>query len=82
MGSHDGLRGKPFPDIFLEAARQINVNPKQCVVVEDTPNGILAAKRAGMYVIGITSTYSEKKLEKADFVISSFSELNLKLLHD
>lgn len=81
VGFQDGMRGKPFPDIFLEAAHQINVNPKQCIVVEDTPNGILAAKRAGMYVIGITSTYSEKKLEKADFVISSFSELNLKLLH-
>ena len=41
-------RGKPFPDLFLEAARQINVLPQQCVVMEDSEAGIIAAHRAGM----------------------------------
>jgi HAD superfamily hydrolase (TIGR01509 family) len=80
VGFQDGVRGKPFPDIFLEAARQINVTPEYCIVIEDTPNGILAANRAGMYVIGITTTYSRNKLKRASLVISSFSELNLKSL--
>ncbi|MBO4996597.1 MAG: HAD family phosphatase [Lachnospira sp.] len=44
---------KPAPDIFLEAARQLNCEPKHCLVLEDSENGILAAHRAGIPVIGI-----------------------------
>lgn len=46
--------GKPAPDLFLHAAAQMGVEPHACVVVEDSPAGVTAAKRAGMRVIGFT----------------------------
>ena len=47
-------RGKPAPDLFLHAASVMNVSPQRCVVIEDSPAGIDAGKRAGMRVIGFT----------------------------
>jgi HAD superfamily hydrolase (TIGR01509 family) len=78
IGSDERLRGKPYPDIFLESASQIGINPDHCIALEDTPNGIQAAKEAGMYVIAITTTFLANKLENADLVISSFDELDLR----
>ncbi|MHA2306487.1 MAG: HAD family hydrolase, partial [Candidatus Hodarchaeales archaeon] len=78
IGSDERLRGKPYPDIFLESASQIGINPDHCIALEDTPNGIQAAKDAGMYVIAITTTFLANKLENADLVISSFHELDLR----
>lgn len=46
--------GKPSPDLFLHAASQLSALPKDCVVVEDSANGVLAGKRAGMQVVGFT----------------------------
>lgn len=52
----DGLRGKPHPDLFLEAARRLGLEPAQCVVFEDAPLGIEAARRAGMAAVALTTT--------------------------
>ena len=52
----DGLRGKPHPDIFLEAARRLGLPAKQCLVFEDAPLGIEAARRAGMKAVALTTT--------------------------
>lgn len=52
----DGLRGKPHPDIFLEAARRLGLPPAQCLVFEDAPLGIEAARRAGMAAVALTTT--------------------------
>ncbi|MFM9879658.1 MAG: HAD family hydrolase [Burkholderiaceae bacterium] len=52
----DGLRGKPHPDIFLEAARRLGVLPAACLVFEDAPLGIEAARRAGMRAFALTTT--------------------------
>lgn len=52
----DGLRGKPHPDIFLEAARRLGLLAKQCLVFEDAPLGIEAARRAGMKAVALTTT--------------------------
>jgi HAD superfamily hydrolase (TIGR01509 family) len=51
-------RGKPAPDVFLEASRQLDVPPEQCVVIEDAPMGIVAAQAAGMRVVAIASSFS------------------------
>jgi len=51
-------RGKPAPDVFVEASRQLNVPPDGCVVFEDAPMGITAARAAGMRVVAITSSFS------------------------
>ena len=52
----DGLRGKPHPDIFLEAARRLGIAPADCVVFEDAPLGVEAARRAGMQAVALTTT--------------------------
>ncbi|MFX0116549.1 MAG: HAD family hydrolase [Candidatus Hodarchaeota archaeon] len=73
----EGLRGKPFPDIFLEAASKLTTNPESCVVVEDTPSGIESAKQAAMFVVGITTTFPRERLEQADLIVDSFNEIDL-----
>jgi HAD superfamily hydrolase (TIGR01509 family) len=51
-------RGKPAPDVFLEASRRLDVPPERCVVFEDAPMGIVAAKAARMRVVAIASSFS------------------------
>ncbi|MFO7635875.1 MAG: HAD-IA family hydrolase [Clostridia bacterium] len=69
-------RKKPHPDIFLEAARIMGVRPGDCVVVEDALSGIEAAKRAGMAVIAVTTSFDRETLEEAgpDRVASSIRQ--------
>ncbi len=56
-------RGKPAPDVFLEAARRLGVPPECCAVVEDAPAGLLAARAAGMYAIAVAHTFSVEELQ-------------------
>lgn len=72
----DVRHGKPAPDIFLEAARRIECEPGDCVVFEDAPAGIAAARAAGMRVIGLLSTNPAESLRHADRLIGSFRELD------
>ena len=58
----EGLPGKPHPDIFLEAARRVTAAPAHCIVFEDAPFGIEAARRAGMRAVAICSTHSAQEL--------------------
>lgn len=51
-------RGKPAPDVFIEASRQLDVPPAACVVFEDAPMGVTAARAAGMPVVAITTSFS------------------------
>lgn len=57
-----GLPGKPEPDIFLEAAKRLGVPPAECLVFEDAPFGIEAARRAGMRAVAICSTHKPEEL--------------------
>lgn len=68
---------KPAPDIFQYAAQQLESKSENCVVIEDSPYGVEAAKRAGMKCIGLTTTYGRDKLEQADLVVESYSEIDL-----
>lgn len=62
----DVARKKPFPDIYLEGARRVGMDPKDCLVVEDAVSGIQAAHAAGMDAVGIPSTFTPEQLtEKA-----------------
>ena len=58
-------RRKPFPDLFLEAARRINTAPERCWVVEDSTGGVIAAKAAGMRCLGLLTTFPEGEIKKA-----------------
>ncbi|HEY4597713.1 MAG TPA: HAD family phosphatase, partial [Thermoanaerobaculia bacterium] len=75
--SHVGGRAKPAPDLFLYAAGELGVPPDRCLVIEDSPRGIEAARRAGMPVIGLATTHEEELLEGANMVVDSFKEIAL-----
>jgi len=78
VSSEEVARGKPAPDVFLEAARRLGVGPTSCAAVEDSENGILAAKAADMRTIAIPNPHyppHEDALAAADVVIASIEEL-------
>lgn len=58
-------RKKPFPDIYLLAAKKVGVGPENCLVVEDAVNGVIAGVRAGALCLGLTTSFSEADLRKA-----------------
>ncbi|MDR6536988.1 HAD family phosphatase [Variovorax soli] len=62
VGGDEGLPGKPQPAIFLEAARRIGVPPARCIVFEDAPFGIEAARRGGMRAVAVCSSHSASEL--------------------
>ena len=70
------LPGKPDPVVFLQAARQINVPPERCVVVEDAVVGVKAAQRAGMRCIAVTTTNPADALRNADVVVEGLDTLS------
>jgi beta-phosphoglucomutase len=70
-----GHKGKPDPAVFLYAAQKMGSRPEQCLVIEDSPYGITAAKRAGMRCLGLATTYDRSRLTEADQVVGSFSEI-------
>jgi HAD superfamily hydrolase (TIGR01509 family) len=70
-------RGKPAPDLFLHAAATRGVDPGSCLVIEDAPNGIAAARAAGMRVVAVrTATTAGLDLEGADAVLDSLLDLD------
>jgi len=79
-------KGKPDPEIYLKVAQELKISPTECVVFEDSIFGLEAAKAAGMKVIAITTSFSRDKLQLADIIIDSFTEIDvqsiLKLNHD
>lgn len=62
---NDIQRKKPHPDIFLLAAQRLNLSPETCLVVEDAPNGLEAARAAGAWCLGILTSFSEVQLREA-----------------
>ena len=73
----DVARTKPNPDIFLAAARLLNLAPDECAVVEDAPNGIQAAKAAGMRCIAVAQTFPAAKLTAADLIRPRIAGISL-----
>ena len=78
VSSEEVARGKPAPDVFLEAARRLQVDPRQAAGIEDSHNGILSANAAGLRVIAIPNHEfppRENALRAADVVLASLDEL-------
>lgn len=77
VSGEDFPKSKPDPAIFLHAASLSLFSNENCVVIEDSTNGVVAAKAAGLKCIGYKSKNSKNQdLSKADFIISDFIELN------
>ena len=78
VSSEEVPRGKPAPDVYLEAARRLGVDPAHTAAIEDSENGIRAAKTAGMRVLAIPNEHfppAEEALAQADVVLQSLAEL-------
>lgn len=72
-------KGKPHPDIYLQVAKDINVKPENCLVFEDVPNGLLAAKGAGMKCCAVYDDFSShlwnKMVDIADYNIKDYGDI-------
>jgi HAD superfamily hydrolase (TIGR01509 family) len=78
VSSEEVPRGKPAPDVYLEAARRLAVEPSRCVAVEDSHNGIRSARAAGMVVFAVPNPHfppDEEAMAQADVVLRSIAEL-------
>jgi beta-phosphoglucomutase family hydrolase len=81
VGAEDIIHSKPDPEIFLRAAAELNVNPSECLVVEDSQLGVEAAKRAHMKCVGYRNPSSgNQDLSKADIITDDFSKLSITTL--
>jgi HAD superfamily hydrolase (TIGR01509 family) len=79
VSSDEVARGKPAPDVYLEAARRLGIEPGACLVVEDSRNGVLAGKAAGMTVVLIPNRSvppAPGTAALADVVLGSLAELD------
>lgn len=74
VSAEDVSRGKPAPDVFLSAAARLGVAPERCVVFEDTPIGLQAARAAGMRAVGMAGTHPAERLGDADLVLRRLDE--------
>jgi sugar-phosphatase len=70
--------GKPHPEGYLTAARRLVIEPARCIVIEDAPPGIEAARAAGMRAIGVLGTYPPDALAAADVVVPSVAALQVR----
>jgi HAD superfamily hydrolase (TIGR01509 family) len=81
----DVPHGKPAPDVYLEAARRLSISPGLCVCVEDSSNGILAGKAAGMKVIAVPDARfnpNQEVIRQAEIVLGSLEEFSIELLEE
>jgi mannitol-1-/sugar-/sorbitol-6-phosphatase len=75
VSADDVREGKPHPEPYLKGARGLGVDPAECLVIEDAPQGIRSAHAAGMKAIGLTSTYPAAELSKADAVVRELNQV-------
>ncbi|WP_214321629.1 HAD family hydrolase [Nonomuraea sediminis] len=75
VAAEDVDQGKPDPQGYLLAARELGADPADCVVFEDSPAGIAAAKAAGMRCVGVTTTHTGQELAGADLVVADLTQV-------
>ena len=83
VSSEEVARGKPAPDVFLEAVRRLGVTPERSAAIEDSSNGIRAARAAGLHVIAIPNRRyppAADALALADVVLESLAELTAEVV--
>jgi HAD superfamily hydrolase (TIGR01509 family) len=83
VSSEEVGRGKPAPDVYLEAARRLGVEATTCAAIEDSHNGIRSAKAAGMLVVAVPNPHfppDDEAMAAADIVLGSIAELQVETL--
>ena len=78
--STDKLPAKNFPDAYLAASTALKLDPKNCLVVEDSILGIEGVKKAGMQCIAIASTHPKERLQRADLIVPAIDQLNIEII--
>jgi len=74
-------RGKPYPDINLEAARQLHVKPEDCLVLDDAQSGVESAKRGNMKIIAVPNKFTiNQTFSSADLIVDSLDKIDLDLI--
>lgn len=74
-------KGKPEPDIYKKVAKKLNVDPEECIAIEDSENGVLSATRAGMYCIRYKTDPNKNNLSIANETVSTPKELHKKIIN-
>jgi HAD superfamily hydrolase (TIGR01509 family) len=83
VSGQDVERTKPNPDIFLKAAEKLNIEPENCLVIEDAKHGVEAAKAANMFCIGYRNLNSgDQDLSKADMIVDKIDEIKLNEINE
>lgn len=78
VSGQEVAQGKPAPDIFLETAKRLTISPADCVVIEDSKNGSIAAKKAGMKCIGFQNLNSgNQDLSNADVIVDAITQIDI-----
>jgi len=80
INGNDVTHKKPDPELFLLAAERLGIDPSHCVVIEDAPNGIQAAKAAGAKCIAVTNSAPAEKLQQADFICDSLEQIDIETI--
>jgi len=77
----DVTKGKPAPDIYLEAAKRLNIKPADCLVLEDSESGVTAGKNAGMKVVAVPNKFTKNHdFSKANLIIDSLNKIDWKII--
>ena len=71
---------KPNPALYIHAAKQLGLDPQDCIAIEDSAHGVKAAKAAGMYCIGINTAKNREFLKESDHIIDGYHEIDLNTL--
>lgn len=82
LTSEDFAESKPSPDCYLKGAERFGVSPDECVVLEDSINGLKSGRAAGMYVVGLTTTNTKENIESlSNIQISDYQDINYQKLN-
>ena len=82
LTSEDFSESKPSPDCYLKGAERFGVSPDECVVLEDSINGLKSGRAAGMYVVGLTTTNTKENIESlSNIQISDYQDINYQKLN-
>ena len=80
VSAEEVTHGKPNPEVFLKAATHLDLPPNRCIVIEDSHVGLQAAKAAGMFALGVTTTHPRENLKEADQIVNNLTEVSLEQL--